>query len=35
VYPSDIKKLLRWYNLLLSVGALDIVGNDTAKDEEE
>ena len=33
VYPSDIKKLLRWYNLLLSVGGFG--GQKTSKDEEE
>ena len=33
VYPSDIKKLLRWYNLLLSVGAFD--AQKASKDEEE
>jgi len=34
VYPSDIKKLLRWYNLLLSVGVFEIVKEETLKDEE-
>ncbi|MDA9575764.1 DUF5606 domain-containing protein [Flavobacteriaceae bacterium] len=35
VYPSDIKKLLRWYNLLQSVGAFDSTAQEISKDEEE
>ena len=31
VYPSDIKKLIKWYNLLTEAGITDF----TAKDEEE
>jgi hypothetical protein len=32
VYPTDIKRLLNWYNLLLSVGITDF---DPAKEEAE
>jgi len=36
VYPSDIKKLLSWYNLLLSSGVYGTASkDDTPKDEEE
>jgi hypothetical protein len=35
VYPSDIKKLLRWYNLLQSVGAFGSTAQEISKDEEE
>ena len=31
VYPSDIKKLIKWYNLLIEAGITDF----SAKDEEE
>jgi hypothetical protein len=31
VYPSDIRKLIQWYNLLINAGITDF----TVKDEEE
>lgn len=31
VYPSDIRKLIQWYNILISAGITDF----TVKDEEE
>lgn len=34
VYPSDIKKVIRWYNLLEKNNLLDLL-NDESKDEEE
>ncbi|MDR0412698.1 MAG: DUF5606 domain-containing protein [Dysgonamonadaceae bacterium] len=36
VYPSDIKKMMSWYNLLLKEGLTDFVGpEEEAKEEEE
>ena len=34
VYPSDIKKLLSWYNLLISAGITDFTPVEEAKAEE-
>ena len=31
VYPSDIRKLIQWYNILINAGITDF----TVKDEEE
>ena len=33
VYPSDIKKVLQWYNLLLDNGITDFAGPDGEKEE--
>ena len=35
VYPSDIKKLLRWYNLLLSSGIFGTFDQGISSEEEE
>jgi len=34
VYPSDIKKVIRWYNILQEHSMLDML-NDVGQDEEE
>ncbi|HSI70743.1 MAG TPA: DUF5606 domain-containing protein [Gillisia sp.] len=35
VYQSDIKKIIQWYNLLVSNGFTDFSKEEKAKDEEE
>ena len=35
VYPSDIKKLLRWYNLLVSAGIFGTSDQGISSEEEE
>lgn len=35
VYPSDIKKLLSWYNLLVESGMTDFTPEETAPDAEK
>ncbi len=35
VYPSDIKKVIQWYNLLQSKGIMDFSEPEKAQDEEE
>lgn len=35
VYISDIKKVIRWYNLLQQNMMLDLLDDDQSKDEEE
>lgn len=34
VYPSDIKKLLTWYNILIRAGITDFTPEETPKEEE-
>lgn len=34
VYPSDIKKLLTWYNILIGAGITDFAPEETPKEEE-
>ena len=34
VYPSDIKKLINWYNLLISAGITEFTPEETAAAEE-
>lgn len=35
VYPSDIKKLLSWYNILVNAGITDFTPVDNAAEEKE
>lgn len=35
VYPSDIKKIFQWYNLLLSNGIISLAKTDSAVEEEK
>lgn len=34
VYPSDIRKLIQWYNILINAGITDFSIEDDAQDEE-
>ena len=35
VYPTDIKKLMSWYNLLIQSGITDFIPEESAADGEE
>ena len=35
VYPSDIRKLIQWYNILINAGITDFTVEEEAKEEEK
>ena len=35
VYPSDIRKLIQWYNILINAGITDFTVEEETKEEEK